>query len=305
MADVFQTPETTARFLTEICQAPISELHWLASGWHCRVFAFVCRGQSWVLRVSREARHVLKCWPARHWLGQWVPIPAIVAEGQSEEYFWAIQARASGQAMSSLPLAEQIAVVPQVLQSLQQLLQAPLKLPFCGYGPLDWQAGTGASTWQHFLRASHLFQDLSAEFREPHAKWPEFMACRQVYADLLRHCPEEAFVMHGDCKPDNLFVAQGKLSALVDWATLGCGDALYDPAVLMLYLPSSAWAELTNIVLQQPDLNSVWTLERLRCYMLRSALEAWVGLQRRQQHSELEQMQDKAQLLRHPHCLGG
>lgn len=283
-SNCFQRPETTAAFLQEICQGQIQALHWLASGSHTRVFAFVWQQQHWVLRVARSAEQILKCPRAYTWLGHLLPVPVSLHAGEKDGFYWSIQARMPGRALSELPPAQQRQFVPQILSHWRQFTaHAPLLWPQRGYGVLDWHSGRGtSSSWQAFLADSQILRAEASLWQSQPTLWERFQQGREAYLQRCAVCPETAFVLHGDAKGANLLVHQDGLSGVVDWATLGCGDWPYDPAALLLYLPLALWDETEALIRQyytgfeQQDLQV-----RLHCYMLHSALEALIQFAQR------------------------
>lgn len=278
-SDCFQQPASTAAFLAQVLGTSVSGLHWLASGSHTRVFGFDWQQQAWVLRVARSPEQILKCWQAERWLGSWLPLPHTLQQGQRDGFFWGIQSRLPGQPLSNLPPAQQGQLLPQLLQRWAHFqAAAPLLWPTRGYGPLHWEQGTGFVSWRAFLADSAILRSSAPD-------WPQIMLRKLFqqgqarYQKLCTYCPETAFVLHGDAKSANLLVDAQGLRGVVDWATLGCGDWAYDPAVLLLYLPLPLWSEAIALIQQayarfeQQDL-----MARLLCYMLHSALEALIHL---------------------------
>lgn len=278
-SDCFQQPATTAQFLAQVLGAPVSGLHWLASGSHTRVFGFEWQQQTWVLRVARSPEQILKCWQAERWLGRLLPLPQTLHQGQQDGFFWSIQSRLPGRPLASLPPAQQRQLLPKLLQRWAHFqASAPLLQPARGYGPLHWDQGTGFASWQAFLADSAILRTDPTRWQAS-AYREAFQRGQARYQQLCARCPETAFVMHGDAKGANLLVDTQQLCGVVDWATLGCGDWAYDPAALLLYLPLPLWSEAIGLIQQayarfeQQNLRA-----RLLCYMLHSALEALIHL---------------------------
>lgn len=277
--DCFQQPASTAAFLAQVLGAPVSSLHWLASGSHTRVFGFEWRQGAWVLRVARSPEQILKCWQAGRWLGRCLPLPRTLQQGQQDGFYWSIQSRLPGQPLSSLSPAQQRPLLPQILQRWAHFqAAAPLLWPARGYGPLHWEQGTGFASWQAFLADSAILRADPARWRQ-HAHRQAFERGQARYQKLYTRCPETAFVLHGDAKGANLLVDTQGLRGVVDWATLGCGDWAYDPAALLLYLPLPLWSETIDLIPQAYARFDQQNLrDRLLCYMLHSALEALIHL---------------------------
>ncbi|MBF2054542.1 MAG: aminoglycoside phosphotransferase family protein [Candidatus Sericytochromatia bacterium] len=277
--DCFQQPASTAAFLAQMLDAPVSGLHWLASGSHTRVFGFDWQQRTWVLRVARSPEQILKCWQAERWLRHWLPLPHTLQQGQQDGFYWSIQSRLPGQPLSSLPPAQQGQLLPQILQRWADFqAAAPLLQPACGYGPLHWEQGTGFASWQAFLADSVILRADPTRWKHP-AHRQAFERAQARYQKLCPHCPETAFVLHGDAKGANLLVDGQALRGVVDWATLGCGDWAYDPAALVLYLPLPLWSEAIGLTQQAYDrFDQQDLMARLLCYMLHSALEALIHL---------------------------
>ena len=97
---------------------------------------------------------------------------------------------------------------------------------------------------------------------------------------LLDHCPEERHLIHGDLLNYNVLVADGRISAVIDWGCAMYGDFLYDPAWFAFWSPW--YPEWQGIDFRREaarhyaaiDLEVVAFEERLRCCQIHIGLAA-------------------------------
>lgn len=288
---VFSQPLTTLDFLEEILDTKIFNLKPFARGQHSRIFSFESLNRRLILRVAHDPSHVFKEWQAQKWLGNYLPIPEVVQEGTQYHEFWAITHKAPGKSLAGQSADYQL----QVFELLLRLQRAPLPREFKGFGPFNWQKGLGRASWKAWLADLHSY----AQVHNHQDSLLDASLLERIQArlqQLLPFCPEIGWPMHGDFKAANLIAEQGRITGVVDWSNLGCGDFLYDLAVYLLYLPSAERMAMLRHSLKAYaargyDLSH--SQERVYAYILHSATGALLTMGQRHQHAEFEDLRQK------------
>ncbi len=292
----FAQPYATRLFLEAVLQGPVSNLQPFDRGLHCRIFSFEFQNQHLVLRLAHDGSHVLKEWQAQHYLGSVLPIPMVFKEGIHAQQYWAIVARCDGQALAQKPfsLAQQLDH-KVIIDSLLKLHTQSVLCQLRGFGSLHWESGLGLPSWHKYLIS--VFGQSAETLVANSLLSPEcFKNYYQRLVQFLPYCPQDAWVIHGDFKAQNIIVHQGQMTGIVDWSGLGFGDFLYDIAVYAFYLPSSerqGFLQAAFIRYQQAGFDLTGCQQRLAAYTIHSALGALMTLGQRQAQFEFSQMQQE------------
>lgn len=213
----------------------------LPQGVWSRAYAFRRAGRDLVVRFNPE-RHAFDIdLLALRFASPSLPIPKVLEVGEFDGGFYAISERAFGDFLEELDPPAFLAAVPSLLETLDAMCTADTSNSV-GYGP--WAAdGSGRyASW-----AEYLLQDLGI----PHSSrsnWRETLAQsalaerafnegREAQAELAPRCPNLRNLIHSDLLNRNVFVSEGRLTALIDWQCAMYGDHLYDLAWLTFWAP--------------------------------------------------------------------
>jgi hygromycin-B 4-O-kinase len=239
------TPEPdAARALATLRQqfaADAEDVQPLGSGEFSRAFAFTSGGQDYVLRFN-AAPHAAESFAKddfawRHFAAPRLPIPRVVAIGQTEEAYFAVSERAPGQVMTELTPAGRRALLPSLLDALDAIGQADVGASR-GYG--DWDAsGSGQfETWRDYLAAvdddhsEGYYQNWHAFFRDGSLERDVFDVIYRHMLQLLPYCPEDRALIHNDYWFMNIVGKGERITGVIDWANALYGDPLYEIARL-------------------------------------------------------------------------
>ncbi len=218
---------------------------------HRTVYACEWVGQSVVLKLSglpgiNEAEDL-----AWQWLGQYLPVPKVVATGLADQISWLLQARLEGKVLSELPESEQLFYWPVLCQLLNQLIAAPLPrwpLPQTVHEP-----------WRDFLlRPQRLIwaqdDELRFCYQEPELLNELFTRLDHGLEGLEQSggfsLASPQWLLHGDFKPGNLIVLEGEVQGLIDWHECRSGDFIFDLAKLLTYYAPEQIPELFKVYCQ-------------------------------------------------------
>ena len=97
----------------------------------------------------------------------------------------------------------------------------------------------------------------------------------------MEHCPGQRQLVHSDSINGNVLVADGRITALLDWGSSIFGDALYDVAWFVFYqpwFPQFGEIDLARRLLDDfradPYTDTTDLDARLRCYLMHIGLDS-------------------------------
>jgi hygromycin-B 4-O-kinase len=225
--------------LREHVAGEVGELEPLAGGAFSRAFAFSADGRQYVVRVS-EVGHAAEAFAkddraARLFASPALPIPRVVARGESEIGEFCVSERAPGRRVMELPADEQRALLPALLDTLGAIGRVEVG-DSTGYGGWDADGRGEHASWHAFL--AHTIEDRSEGFyREWHAMFettflerPVFETVYRRMVELALRCPEERALIHNDYHFDNVLTDGARVTGVIDWGNACYGDPLYDAA---------------------------------------------------------------------------
>ncbi len=261
------TIETVTAFLSSKYGVDVT-VHPLIEGMESRAFRYMAQGQQYVIRLNSDGAGFEKDHMAYELFGSALPIPRVFEIGAfSEDYAYCISEWLPGDTLEAL--SEQ--AVDRYLQPTSNLLLEIKDQPVeqvQGYGIFDVNLNAPYSSWRGYLNA--LFEvDWKALENKGFALEPFF----EEYRRLMDYCPEIRNLIHGDFGSNNVLVANGQISGVLDWDCAAVGDYLYDVAGayywshhLVCMKKQAAYYES-----HLPQLESHY-YERIRCYQLRLGL---------------------------------
>lgn len=263
---------TVETFLRRHLGAPVEDVRALRGGEICTAFAYSMAGERYVIRFSAWASgfaHDRLAWERFAPAG--IPIPRIHAIGRFGEQAFAISTYVPEHTIQHLPLAQQEALAPALVEMLDRIHALDIGAT-SGYGDVDG-AGVGrCPSWATFLGAiadedpddfygrwSRLYDDSFLERSLCEHLLAEMMALRAA-------CPEERWLVHGDFGFDNVIVAEGRISAVLDWANMKYGDFLFDVAWLGFWPSPVRYADLFRLRHVEQGHAVPRYADRVRCY---------------------------------------
>jgi hygromycin-B 4-O-kinase len=279
-----QIAEHTVRALLEEHFArPVAELSTIHSGQIAQTFSFAVDRQDYIIRfnTSRMAANFGKeAYIAEHFADPRVPIPRIVRVGRFEDLHFAISHKVPGVTLISLPPAEVEQFTPALIETLDVIHHVDIR-GTAGYGTID-DGGAGMfPSWRQYL----------AVIREEEADWDFFGKWHVLFRDsflerdlfdrlydqmieLIDHCPEERYLVHGNYGFGNIIVHEGRITGVLDWIDAEYGDFVYDIAGLDLWAPHDTFRERFRQHYAAQDVVIPAYAERIRCYQCHISLNA-------------------------------
>ena len=234
-----------------------------------------------------------------------LPIPPILEWGPALGGYYAIAPRMNGEHIDGLDETRMRRVLPSFFAALDAMRAVDLSSA-SGFGGWRADGRTSHPSWHEWLlhfvdepatRGAPGWRDLLRDRPTERRSFEEGYA-RLV--ELAGPCPEVRHLFHDDLINRNVLVDGDCISAVLDWGSSKYGDFVYDIANLVFYTPwfpqwrnidfgVEALAHYDRIGLAVPNF-----AERLRCYMLRIALDGIAYSAFRRRWDEVERRARRA-----------
>jgi hygromycin-B 4-O-kinase len=263
----------------------VSEVSAVGQGAWSRAYAFRSDGAEYIVRFSALDEDFHKDRIAADYSSRDLPIPAVVEIGETQDGFFAISKRASGEFLDDLDKDQMRAMLPAIFAALDAARRVDLS-ETTGYG--GWEADGNAPhhSWRAALLAigKHEPGERTQGWQErlvasPTGSRPFDEALARLDA-LIPDDAEERHLIHSDLLNYNVLVADARISAVIDWGCAIYGDFLYDLAWFEFWSPwypawrgidfrSEAIRYYSSIGLSVPRFE-----ERLTCCLIHIGLAA-------------------------------
>lgn len=274
-----------AAFLSRRFGMGVSGVVEIGRGAWATAFGFEFDGAERVARFAEQADDFAKDGIAAGYAAPDLPIPRILEIGEAPGGFYAISERAYGTHLDALDEAGMRAALPSLFAMHDAMRLADVSRT-TGYGGWDASGNAPHVSWQDALLAlpgdfpsSRLggWQDRLATYPGAHAAFDEGISCLR---DMVARCPSSRHLIHSDPVNRNMLVADGKITAVLDWGCGMYGDFLYDLAHLTfapLWFPAWGAIDFAGEAERHYDaigLDVPAMRERLRCYEIHIGLDA-------------------------------
>jgi hygromycin-B 4-O-kinase len=216
-----------------------AEVRVLGAGHWSRAYSLVLDGREAVIRFGQHAGDFRKDQVMAAHTSAALPIPQIIEIGTAGDGYFAVSARAFGQALDSLDSDGIRAALPALLAVLDALREIDVT-GTSGYGIWAPDQAGPAPTWAQALLAISQDNPRLPGWRQALAASPAGTALYdRAYARLQQlapSLPEDRHLVHGDLLR-NMLVRGPRITAVFDWANALYGDWLYDAAWLIFCTP--------------------------------------------------------------------
>ena len=223
----------------------------LGAGMFSQAYRFETENGTFALRIGVTRETFEKDLFASERLGQAVTIPNVLAVGEYDDtHFYCISTWLPGQILTDFDKAGTETLLPSLFENLLAMSRVPI-LPQTGFGILNGEGKCRKryNSWADFLTA---IDDFPTTFTprggELYKSWDELYATTfldeaivqdayQRLTGLLPALLNEPHYVHGDFGYENALAEENRLTAILDWAELRCGDWLYDLAYVIYHDP--------------------------------------------------------------------
>ena len=172
-----------------------------------------------------------------------IPVPTIVMRGTHGDLHYAISRKLPGVQSDELSGEEFKRLTPSLMDTLDAIHHVDIS-DTSGYGPFDEKDAGLYPSWSDSLLSVVEEGDEDSFYGKWHRMFDETLLDKVYFHDilarmtaLLKYCPEERYLVHGDFGFGNVLAEAGKVTAVLDWAEARYGDFLYDVAWLDLGMP--------------------------------------------------------------------
>lgn len=299
------TAADVAMFLQRQFGAPVKGLRPLTGGNVAEVYQFSVNGRDYVVRFAAPefAAFEQEAFIADRYASPLVPIPRIAAIGQTGDRSYAISEAAPGEHIDALLPAETAALSASLFDVLDAIHAADTSNT-TGWGWIGRDGNGLSSSWGAHIGAivdpSHdhpYYGTWASVFGATALELADIKPLAQALTDLLPVCPEQRTLLHGDFGFTNVLVADGRITAVLDWANALYGDPLYDLAWLDFWGAGVNYAQTgrSRSAARGEDLTGF--ADRLACYQAYVALDAMRFFAKRDDASGLDFVRNRVRAL--------
>jgi hygromycin-B 4-O-kinase len=207
-----------------------------------RAYAFRRGGAEYIVRFSALAEDCHKDRIAAGYSSRDLPIPAVVEIGETGGGYFAISERAAGGFLDDLDGEQMRRMLPALFAALDAARRVDLSAT-TGYGGWGADGNAPHPSWRAALLAirEHQAGERTHGWRarlvdSPTGSGPFDEALTRLEA-LLGDGALERHLIHSDLLNYNVLVADGRISAVIDWGCAMYGDFLYDLAWFEFWAP--------------------------------------------------------------------
>jgi hygromycin-B 4-O-kinase len=229
-------------FLAAHIGRDVSEVLPIGLGEWSRAYAFRHGGAEYIVRFSALDEDFHKDRIAAGYSSRDLPIPVVVEIGEIGSGYFAISERASGGFLDDLDDGQMRHMLPALFAALDAARQVDLSTT-TGYGGWGADGDAPHQSWRTALLAIGEYQPGERTqgwwerlIASPTGSGPFDEALARLDA-LTWYCPEERHLIHSDLLNYNVLVADGRISAVIDWGCAMYGDFLYDFAWFEFWAP--------------------------------------------------------------------
>lgn len=275
----------------------VTDLEPILGGQISQTFSFRRRSRDLIIRfATRRGRTGFskEAYVAGRFGSPKLPMARILRIGTHRNLCFAISERVRGQTMRALSPGDRAAVLPALVEIVHALRRADVA-PETGFGLFDHEGRGFSSCWSDHLTGIRHEEEPTDFYGRWHALFEQTFLERDLFEriygtmrGLLVHCPEERSLVHGNLGYGNILVAEGRITAVIDWADARYGDFLYDIAGLDFWHRDDGHAERFRRSCAEKMIPIPRYPERIAAYQCAIALDALRFFARTNQRSSYD-----------------
>lgn len=235
------TAEAAKEFLTRYHRSPVGEFVHIREGKHSDAFSYTHKDQKYIARFNRTDEGFLKDQYAfEHLSAPRVVIPRIIATGSYDAgVFFCISEKAEGETVKEQYVKNDFSSLPLQFETVEAIKNIAIESSDNSFG--KWTAGGhahrkydeyfydicngGLSDWNIFGDVGYFDDEFVEYLRSQTRKYSSYTAGARE-------------LVHGDFGSSNLFVRNGQVSGIIDWAHSFYGDHFWDIGRIVLFCPN-------------------------------------------------------------------
>lgn len=231
-------------------------------------------GRTACLRIGRSTRGFAKDAWAFEALGSQLPIPRVLELGELDnEHAFCLSQWMPGTTLQDITAREVERVLPAVFGAWEIIASRDIA-DLAGFGDFDPDNGVAPYDSWRALLYSQAEQVASWDNTWTVSRTEQLTEVLTAYEALVDRCPDGRQLVHGDWGSNNLLVADGRVTGVLDWEAASIGDPLQDvggrfwatwPPVTTCVTLQSAYCD--RLLGATPNFR-----ERVLCYDLRTGL---------------------------------
>lgn len=245
-----------------------------------KAFTYVWGGQSMVIRFSRFKEDFARDRLAASYRSTALPIPEVVELAWGGDCWYAITPFVQGVFLEDLDRHAFSEVLPSLLDALEAMQRAPIG-ERAGSGPWDGTGQGAYRSWREYLIdvGSDRPERRIHGWREQMSRNPEAVAIFEAGLEALRAAlptiPDLHQLVHNDLCHRNVFVANRRITGIIDWGCSLYGDGLYDLARIVFWADPKRLDEQAVITAARGRLGQEGDgfLDKIRAYKIHIGLD--------------------------------
>lgn len=251
----------------------VHEFEPLTEGEESQAFAFEGDGEGLVVRINKARTGFDKDHYAhRHFASAALPVPEVRSVEAFDDQWLCISVRAPGQTLQAL--SSQAGSYAHAVADTMDALASTDVSALSGFGAFDAGGRAPFDHWCEYLEAisdPNYFDWPAVSGIAPSA---EVQPLLDRVTELAPTCPDTRQLVHADFGSNNVLVASGRVTAVIDWSEAMLGDPLYDVANIFFWRTWLACMEEQANFLELDQDHRGWDADRLVCYQLRIGLQS-------------------------------
>lgn len=262
--------------------AGITSITPLKGGFFSRAYSATVDGRDYIVRVNNAA-HARESFEKddyawRHFAGD-LPIPRVVAIGETGSEWYAVSERLPGTTLSGLTGDQRDGLLPEVIDMLETIGNTDIS-GSQGYGDWDGSGDGRYRTWPEYLAQIIENEPEGSYYANWHAMFDESFLERDVYEagyrrmmELTAFCRDTRSLVHNDIQFENILSDGERITGMIDWANALYGDPLYDVARWLWWTGAPGWFDHGDDLLRARLSGTAHFDERITCYLLHLGLD--------------------------------
>lgn len=279
--------EEVLAFLKKKVDSSIASVEFLKGGELSQACAFSTPKGDFIIRINKDKYTYEKDkYAFDHFASVSIPVPEVLDISEfNEKLFYAISKRATGQTFDLLDKETTIKLLPQLINTLDEIHSIKQDDGKYGYWNSFGKAAIGS--WKEFI----LHRD--DEFVNTHPNDDFIKKLHQLIQDFGKYLPEDRYLVHGDFGFNNLVTDGETITGVLDWGESVYGDFIYDVAWLTFWPSEVLFADIFREHYKKNDKRVENFEERLRCYLWQIGLSSLGFFAKSEQEDDYDWTKDK------------